>query len=605
MKRANPVIKVVAISLLCIFILSLLPQSVVAAPVVPPPDLEVPEYTINTGSAGIATGDPDAAHARYGWPFAFDQMGHLNSSYQLYSSNLVDAYFHHGIDMLAAAGTAVRTPCAGQVVNIENYSSPSELYWEVAIRDSEGYVWQYHHLQQSSIPQAIHQAFTAYQADHVNGGFISANAQIGNIVPWPEVSFGFTFNHVHLNILAAGDIYLNPLEFLDNTYVDTQAPQIQAVGLFTGTNKLLSGNTIPYGTDYSLYIKTRDLFMSQVFYLPPQRITYKLDGSDETHTVWNFHNLPGGDSDTNYVNQYFLPGLTQGNYDERVFYIDLGFAKNGINPLPTEPGLHSIDIEVWDFAYNRATWKFNWIITQTLPDNGCVNGHGVSFSMEVDEDSWIEDIDLGLVVAHENRGQVKVSLKGPMDSLPTVLIEPSADANLNYNILIDDASVNPINNNRRDDLTPAYFKRIVGPVADGSLDYYINSDAKGTWKVFICDSKEGISGAVYDVDLQLSVTNNLRPTADDLTVFGAANETIPMTLSGYDPEGEPLTFTIQSNPSHGILEGEEQNLFYTPDPDFVGTDSFTFIVNDGEKDSLHATVTIKIYPKLFLPIVLR
>lgn len=605
MKRANPVIKIVAIPLLCIFILSLLPQSVVAAPVVPPTDLEVPEYTIHTGSAGIATGDPDAAHARYGWPFAFDQMGHLNSSYQLYSSDLTDAYFHHGIDMLADAGTQVRTPCTGQVVNIENYSYPAELYWEVAILDPEGYVWQYHHLQQSSIPQAVHQAFTAYQADHVNGGFIASNAHIGNIVPWPVESFGFTFNHIHLNILASGDIYLNPLEFLDNTYVDTQAPQIQKVGLFTGTNTLLSANTIPYGSDYSLYIQTRDLFMSQVFYLPPQRITYKLDGSDETHTVWDFHNLPGGDSDSNYVNQYFLPGLTQGNYNERVFYIDLGFAKDGINPLPTEPGLHSIDIEVWDFAYNRATWKYNWIITQTLPDNGCVNGQGVSFIMEVDEDSWIEDIDLGLVVAHENRGQVKVSLKGPLDSSPTVLIEPSADANLNYNILIDDASVNPINNNHRDDLTPAYFKRIVGPIEDGSLDEYIDSNARGIWQVFICDSKAGVSGAVYDVDLRLSLTENIRPTANDLNVSGVVGQQVSISLSGSDPEGELLTFTVQAQPDHGNLEGEAPNLFYTPDPDFIGIDSFTFVVNDGEQDSLPATVTIRIYPQLFLPFVLR
>lgn len=513
MKQPKTIQKTILLILFLVMLCGFLHQPVLATPIVPPPDPEHLEYSINTGSAGIATGDPDAAHARYSWPFPFQQMGHLNSSYQLYSSDPSDAYFHHGIDMIAPNGTPVHTPCAGQVVNIENYSSPSELYWEVAILDPQGYVWQYHHIEQSSIPQAIHQAYTAYQADHQNGGFIAANALLGSIVPWPVESFGYIFNHIHLNILAAGDIYLNPLEFLDYTYRDEQAPQIQRVGLFTGANSLLSGNTIPFGTDYSLYIQTRDLYMSNVFFLPPQRITYKLDGSEETHTVWDFHSLPGGASDTTYVNQYFLPGLTQGNYDERVFYVDLGFTKDGNSSLPIDPGLHWISIEVWDYAYNRATWTYNWVITQPLPDNGCTTGQGVTYTTQVNEDIWVEDIDLGLVIAHAARGQVKVTLKGPLDNTPTILIAPSLDDNLNYNILLDDASTAPIDNDLRDDAIPPYYRRTVAPMTDGSLDSYTHSNAQGVWQVFICDSKAGVSGAVYGLDFGLNLT------ADRLQVY--------------------------------------------------------------------------------------
>ncbi len=507
MKQPKRIQRAIALGLLVLILGTVFQQSVVAAPFVPP-DLELPEYSLNTGSAGIATGDPDATHARYTWPFPFQQMGHLDSSYQLYSSDLSDAYFHHGIDMLAPNGTPVYSPCAGQVVNIENYSSPLELYWEVAILDPQGYVWQYHHIEQTSIPQAIHQAYAGYQADHENGGFIAANTQIGNIVVWPVESFGYIFNHIHLNILAAGDVYLNPLEFLDNTYWDAQAPQIQKAGIFTGTNNLLTGNTIPYGTDYSLYIQARDLFMSQVFYLPPHRITYKLDDSVDVHTVWNFHSLPGGASDTHYVNQYFLPGKTKGDYETRDFYIDLGFMKDGSNPLPTEPGLHSINIEAWDYAYNRATWIYKWIITQPLPDNGCASGQGVIFTKEVSEDMWVEDVDLGLVIAHEARGDLKVTLKGPLDNAPITLIASSSDTNPSYNILIDDASTDPIDNDRRDDPVPPFFKRVVGPIMDGRLDAYNNTNAKGTWQVFICDSNPGVSGAVYGVDLRLTLTTD-------------------------------------------------------------------------------------------------
>jgi len=488
----------------------IIPKASLAAPVFPPQDPEQIESSIQTGSAGIATGDPDGPHSRYGWPFTIQQVGHLNSSYQLYSSALNDAYFHHGIDILAEDGTPVRTPVAGQVVNVENYNY-SGLYWEVAILDPEGYVWQYHHLEQSSIPAAIHTAFEAYQDDNVNGGFIPANSLLGNIVEWPVYSFGYYFHHIHLNILAAGDVYLNPLEFLDYTFTDTQAPEVQGVGLFTGSNTLLSGNTIPYGTDYSIYVHTRDLFLSEVYYLPPHRITFGLDGESTTHTVWDFHSLPGGSSDTNYLHQYFLPGLTKGNYENRDFYIDLGFAKDGTNPLPTEPGVHSADIKVWDYSTNLATWKYVWTITQPLPDNGCDTGQGVSYTYEFTDDAWIEDINLGVMVADPVRGEVKVTLQGPMDANPVTLIAPSSDANSNYNLLIDDASALPINDGTRDDLTPPSYKRSVGPQLDGSLDAYTGQNAHGTWQVFVCDSKAGNSGAVHDLELFFTTSTTPPP----------------------------------------------------------------------------------------------
>lgn len=508
MKRSSYTKSILALLLFLSFSMKPL-HSILAAPIAPPQDPELVEASIQTGSAGIATGDPDGPHSRYGWPFAIEQVGHLDSSYQLYDDDINQAYFHHGIDILAEDGTQVRTPVAGQVVNVENYNT-SDLYWEVAVLDPEGYVWQYHHLDQSSIPTAIHAAYQAYQNDPVNGGFIPANSHLGNIVTWPVFTFGYYFHHIHLNILADGDVYLNPLEFLDYTYVDTQAPQVQKVGLFTGINNRLEVNTIPYGTDYSIYIHTRDLFMSDVFYLPPHRITFELDGEVTTHTIWDFHSLPGGSSDTAYVNQYFLPELTQGDYDVRDFYIDLGFSKNGNSPLPTEPGVHSMDIKVWDYSYNRATWRYVWTITQALPDNGCATGQGVTYTYEILDDAWIVDIDLGVMLAHPARGDIRVTMKGPLDASPVTLIAPATDANTNFNLRIDDASALPINDGNRDDLTLPMFKRSAGPQSDGSLNAYTGLNAIGTWQVFVCDSKTGNIGAVHDLELFFT-TSNTRP----------------------------------------------------------------------------------------------
>ncbi len=130
--------------------------------------------TTPTNSAGIATADPNGAHAVYAWPMVFNQMGHLMESYQNYGSSASGAYFHHGIDVITNNyGVNVYAVSGGQVVNVQNYNT-SDLYWEVAILDPQGYVWQYHHIDKNTIPSAINSAFAAWQANHTTGGFIAA-----------------------------------------------------------------------------------------------------------------------------------------------------------------------------------------------------------------------------------------------------------------------------------------------------------------------------------------------------------------------------------------------------------------------------------------------
>jgi hypothetical protein len=71
-------------------------------------------------------------------------------------------------------------------------------------------------------------------------------------------------------------------------------------------------------------------------------------------------------------------------------------------------------------------------------------------------------------------------------------------------------------------------------------------------------------GAVYGRDVKVDQASqvipteranffNLPPTADPQDVFTAGDANLLITLTGSDPEGEPLTFSIQSLPSNGSL----------------------------------------------------
>lgn len=86
-------------------------------------------------------------------------------------------------------------------------------------------------------------------------------------------------------------------------------------------------------------------------------------------------------------------------------------------------------------------------------------------------------------------------------------------------------------------------------------------------------------------------------TVQSVTVNEDASTTI--TLAGTDTESQPLTFATSTNPAHGTLlnlNTQTGQVTYIPTNNFVGTDSFDFVVNDSLIDSATATVSITVSP---------
>jgi hypothetical protein len=102
---------------------------------------------------------------------------------------------------------------------------------------------------------------------------------------------------------------------------------------------------------------------------------------------------------------------------------------------------------------------------------------------------------------------------------------------------------------------------------------------------------------------------NEAPVAEDLSVETMENQPVEIELFATDPDGDPLTFAIVIEPEHGTLECEGSLCTYTPNAGWSGTDSFTYIANDGELDSNEATVEITVHPlpvfRIYLPLILK
>jgi len=84
------------------------------------------------------------------------------------------------------------------------------------------------------------------------------------------------------------------------------------------------------------------------------------------------------------------------------------------------------------------------------------------------------------------------------------------------------------------------------------------------------------------------------PGAADQSVSATEDQQKDFTLSAVSPSNGTLTYTIVTNPSHGTLSGSGASRSYTPVPNYFGSDSFTYRVNDGTGDSNIATVTITV-----------
>ena len=69
--------------------------------------------------------------------------------------------------------------------------------------------------------------------------------------------------------------------------------------------------------------------------------------------------------------------------------------------------------------------------------------------------------------------------------------------------------------------------------------------------------------------------HNAPPVTNDQSVTVTANQAKSITLTASDSDA--LIYTVVTPPAHGVLTGLAPNLIYTPDTNYSGVDSFSFM----------------------------
>ena len=138
---------------------------------------------------------------------------------------------------------------------------------------------------------------------------------------------------------------------------------------------------------------------------------------------------------------------------------------------------------------------------------------------------------------------------------------------------------------------------------DGTTTGNIAAAATSASHVYGLGGQYGISVTAVDEDGSFTRTNAIQlkvirpnqvPIAVPQTVPVTEDIAKAVTLAGVDLDGNPLTFAITVNPTHGTVSGFNATtgaLLYTPNANYFGPDTLKFTTNDGQDTSPAATVT--------------
>ena len=155
----------------------------------------------------------------------------------------------------------------------------------------------------------------------------------------------------------------------------------------------------------------------------------------------------------------------------------------------------------------------------------------------------------------------------------------------------------PITDFDDDTLQPTQTARVTYQSKDG----YTGADS------FAFAVSDGLVNS-GEAEVSLTIARNFRPPIADEDLLFTGDEDAPLdfTLSAFDPDAEDqpnLVYTIESQPGNGQITGTGPDFTYTPDPDFFGTETFTFSVSDTLMNSEVTEATIEVLAVNDLPII--
>jgi hypothetical protein len=301
----------------------------------------------------------------------------------------------------------------------------------------------------------------------------------------------------------------------------------------------------------------------------------------------------------------FVEGLTPPDGASRIV---LTSASNE-PALFLEQGVLSFSYQFWAAVFFKGRFYDAYLaaLDQVLNDQRPLldaNGNGIA--NEKGDRALVTDIVIG-------RGAVAASVPPELNSIsPTQTLNGDTSATIEVGSI---TSLNPITRVWAVMVPPNFRSRSAGePVTelpsfelsdvDGDGSYaatYTQFVKNGAYKIqlYARDNQGVLSlpALTQVIQKQGEVVANDAPTAEDATYAINEDDMLEGTLEASDPNTDALTFVLTQDGSLGtvsLVDLSSGTFKYRPHANETGTDTFKFLVNDGNADSNEATITITI-----------
>jgi len=142
-------------------------------------------------------------------------------------------------------------------------------------------------------------------------------------------------------------------------------------------------------------------------------------------------------------------------------------------------------------------------------------------------------------------------------------------------------------------LTPEYTERLLTDTARQTDPNYDTPDPNN-------QTGHGLVNASAALDQMQQASSNSPPTANDDSYTTEEDTTLSVSVPGVlgndsDPDGDSLSASVVSGPSHGSLSLNADGSFtYDPDAGYNGSDSFSYEAADGNGGTDQAVVSIEV-----------
>ena len=189
-------------------------------------------------------------------------------------------------------------------------------------------------------------------------------------------------------------------------------------------------------------------------------------------------------------------------------------------------------------AQAQSASQFSNTTTGAIADNTCGTGNTITRTFSVTVNVKLTDINLGVLLAHTYRGDLRITLTSPAGTTIAMITNVGASRD-NLNVLFDDAASASISTHTSLDDTstgaPPY-SRTFAP--QSPLAGFNNQNSLGTWTLGICDSQAVDIGTFNRADLYVAGHQA------DLSLAMTSSAATPLT-------GSNMTFTLTAASAAG------------------------------------------------------